>query len=255
MIEFKRFIYLDVHRTGSTHLIHLLRQISEESEIRLWRHYPISAAGYLVRPKGRVVFTTVRNPWAWYVSLWGHGLDGHSAIRRNLVAFMSPSEVAALYDGSKPAESFQRWLATISNPRFTERLKGEGYPESGLAPYMGLYTYRFQRVTTRFPRIFLRTWRIPGPDRIVDFHTDRKIYQTVLRTETLTADLLEFVRTHGERCGFKPDAENIIQNKARLKRNASTKALPHYRDYYDDRSRMLVESRDRFFIEQFGYAF
>lgn len=255
MIEFRRFIYLDVHRTGSTHMIHLLRQISGESEIRLWRHYPISAGGYLVRPKDRVVFTTVRNPWSWYVSLWAHGVDGHSAIRRMLVESLPAGEVAALYDASKPAESFQRWLAAISNAEFADRLKGEGYPESGLASYVGLYTYRFQRVTTRFPRIFLRSWCIKTPDALVDFHKKRKVYQTVLRTETLTTDMVEFIRIYGERCGFKPNAEELIQDKSRMKRNASTRPLPHYRDYYDEKSRRMVESRERFFVDQFGYEF
>lgn len=255
MIEFKRFIYLDVHRTGSTHMLHLLRQISEEKEIRLWRHYPISAGGYLVRPKNRIIFTTVRNPWSWYVSLWGHGVDGHSAIRRMLVQTLPSSEVAALYDASNPAESFQRWLAAISNVEFISKLPDENYPQSGLSPYVGLYTYRFQRVTTRFPRIFLRSWFVKNPDALVDFHNKRKVYQTVLRTETLTADMLGFIRTYGERCGFKPNAEEIMQDVSSRKRNASTRALPHYRDYYDEKSRQLIESRERFFLDQFGYEF
>jgi hypothetical protein len=255
MIEFRRFIYLDVHRTGSTHMIHLLRDISGESEVRLWRHYPISAAGYLVRLKNRMVFSTVRNPWSWYVSLWGHGVDGHSAIRRMLLQTLPASEVAALYDASRPAASFQRWLTTISDAGFTKNLRGEGYPESGLSSYVGLYTYRFQRVTTRFPYFFVRSWRIGTPDALAGFHQSRKLYQTIFRTETLTEDLVAFCKIHGERCGFKPNAEEIIRDRSRYKRNASSKPLSHYRDYYDAKSRELITTRERFFLDEFGYEF
>jgi len=236
-------------------MIHLLRQITEESEIRLWRHYPISAAGYLVRPGQRVIFTTVRNPWNWYVSLWSHGMDGHSAIRRFLKEKMPERQVAELYSAANPKESFQRWLAVIHNPDFVNKFLGEGYPRSKLSPVMGLYTYRFQRVTTRFPYFFLRPWFIKNPEEIAEFHRHRKVYQTVLRTENLTADFTNFIRTHGERCGFKPEAENIVNEMSRLKRNASTRLLPHYRDYYDEESRRCVELRDHFFIDEFGYQF
>lgn len=255
MIEFKHFIYLDVNRTGSTHIIKVLRKISETKERHLWRHYPVSTAGLLVRPAGRPVFASVRNPWSWYVSLWGHGLDGHSAIRRFLTAKLPAGEVAAFYDENRPAESFRRWLSALHDPRFAERVLGEGYPRSGLAPVIGLYSYRFLRITTQFPWFRLHRRNIPDSQHAVEFLRRRRIYQTVLHTENLTEEFATFVQEHGQRCHFKADAERIVRTTTHKKRNASSKALPHYRDYYDDRCAALVADRDRLFLDEFGYRF
>lgn len=255
MIEFKHFIYLDVNRTGSTHIIEILRKISETKERHVWRHYPVSAAGFLVRPAGRPVFASVRNPWSWYVSLWGHGLDGHSAIRRFMADKLSASEVAEFYDEDQPAVSFRKWLTAIHDPGFADRVLKEGYPQSGLAPILGLYSYRFLRITTLFPWFHLRPRNIPDPARAVEFLRRRRIYQTMLHTENLTEEFAAFVKEHGPQCHFKPDAERTVRTTAQRKRNASTKALPHYRDYYDDRCAALVAERDRLFLDEFGYRF
>lgn len=255
MIEFKHFIYLDVYRTGSTHIIKLLRRISLSEEIRIWRHYPITTAGYLVRPGRRVVFTSVRNPWDWYVSLWSHGVDGHSAIRRFMLGTLPEKEVASYYDREKPAQSFGRWLAAIHDPAFVDANLEEGYPQSRLSSVIGLYSYRFQRVTTRFPWFFLRRNQIRQPEALREFHRKRKVYSVVLKTENLTEDLASFVETHGARCNFKEDAADILRKFSHRNRNASTRLLPHYRDYYTDESAKMVAERDRFFLDEFGYSF
>lgn len=255
MIEFKHFIYLDVYRTGSTHIINVLRRISESKEVRIWRHYPITTAGYLVRPGRRVVFTSVRNPWDWYVSLWSHGVDGHSAIRRFMMETMEEKDVLSYYDKVNPAASFNRWLAAIHDPSFVDAHLEEGYPQSRLSSVIGLYTYRFQRVTTRFPWFFLRRNQIRDAKETVDFHRKRKVYGVVLRTEALTSDLAKFVDEYGDRCKFRGDAGDILRKFSQRNRNASTRLLPHYRDYYDEKSKRIVAERDRFFLDEFGYCF
>lgn len=255
MIEFRNFIYLDVYRTGSTHVLDALRQISEEPEMRAWRHSPISRGGPLVRPGRKLVFATVRNPWDWYVSLWAHGAGGKSAIRRYLLQKLPKKEVKTFYDNDEPAPSFRRWLAAIHNPNFAQEFLSEGYPRSGLPPVMGLYTYRFQRVTTWYPSIFLRRWQIRRSEDIGKFHQKRKAYQMILHTENLTADLVELVKNKADECRFKPEAETMIRKADKERKNASDRRLATYRDYYDEEARELVATRDRFFVDTFGYTF
>ena len=54
MVEFETFVYLDVYRTGSEHLINLLKGITEERQVRLWRHASISRGGLGMLPIGSV---------------------------------------------------------------------------------------------------------------------------------------------------------------------------------------------------------
>ncbi len=113
MIEYGRFIYLDVQRTGSTHVIALLEQVCEEPLVLRRRHGPISKRPlHLLRPH-KLTFATVRNPWDWYVSLWSFGAGKKSAMRRWLRASLPRNEVQAFYDTRDPFASFRRWLHAV----------------------------------------------------------------------------------------------------------------------------------------------
>jgi hypothetical protein len=255
MIEFENFVYLDVYRTGSKHIIRLLRMITEERELRAWRHSSITKGGPFGIPRGKIVFATVRNPWDWYVSLWSYGANKIEAIHRYLTEVLPQYEIRKLYDTDHPEASFRKWLRAMHDPEFVNRFMHEGYPRSRLSSFMGLYTFRFQRVTTRYPHFFLRRWRIRNAGAIRSFHARRKAYDFVLLNESLSEDLTAFVTHYGDRCRFKSDALDTIRRADIERINASQRLLPNYREYYDEESRALVAKRDRFFLEEFGYRF
>jgi hypothetical protein len=254
MIEYETFIYLDVNRTGSGQVIDVMEKVCEERMLQRRRHAPITSGRLMANPRRKLVFATVRNPWDWYVSLWAWGVGGQSAVRRWLHASMPRKEVRRLYRPAEPS-AFRRWLLAMHDPAFADRHMQERYPQSGLSPFMGFYTYRFQRVTTTYPRVFLRRWRIGGPEAVGPFHARRKAYAAVLRSETLTADLRRFVAANRDRCRFRPEAEALIDASDRERVHSSGRPLQGYRDYYDEETRELVASRDRFFLDEFGYRF
>ena len=255
MIEYDSFIYLDVYRTGSTHVIALLGKIADEKRVRKLRHSSLTRGRPLGLDGGKLVFTTVRNPWDWYVSLWAHGAGGKSTIRKFLSLHLDADELAHLYDRNDPATSFRRWLQLMHNPQFLERVMKEYLPQSGLAPIIGLYSYRFLRVTTRFPRLLLRNVFVRNPQS-AEAHLRRfGAYDIVLHTETLSTDLITFVERNRGRCRFKPDAAEIIRKADETPANASRRSLGSYRDYYDEEGAALVANRDRLFSDVFGYRY
>lgn len=255
MIEYQNFIYLDVYRTGSTHIINLLDTVCEEPMVRKLRHMSLTLGRPHGLTSGKLVFATVRNPWDWYVSLWAHGAGGKSAIRRNLSAHLDQKELAALYDRNDSSASFRRWLKTMHDPVVLNKVMKEFLPQSGLAGTIGLYSYRFLRVTTRFPLTFLRRPFLTSPQAANSFLQQRKAFGLVMRNERLTDDLISFVETSKDRCRFKPGAADMIRQADSNRRNASLRNLASYRDYYDDASVQLVAERDRLFLDAFGYEF
>ncbi len=252
MIEYGSFIYLDVYRTGSTHIIGLLEKISLERPVRSFRHASLTK-GHVFGLTRKTVFTSVRNPWDWYVSLWAYGSDGKSAIRRYLAEHFKPKDLAALYDKTAAVQSFQRWLAVMHDPQLLDKIMKEHLPESGLAPVIGLYTFRYLRVTTRFPRLLLRQPFIRSPSGAQSYHRLLKAHGTVLRNETLSEDFAGFVEKHP--AGFRTDAAAIIRAASTRPANASGRTLENYRAYYRDSDAALVAERDRFFVDEFGYRF
>jgi hypothetical protein len=255
MIEYDRFIYLDVYRTGSSHILALLPKITDGKLLRTERHAALTKAHPLSRGSGKLVFTSVRNPWDWYVSLWAYGAEGKSAIRRYLAAHLTPAELPRLYDNEKPAVAFRNWLLTMHDPAILKRVMKEHLPQSGLAPVIGLYTYRFLRVTTLYPRFLLRWPLIRSPGDAIRHHLRFKAWSEVLRAESLDSDLIGLVERHGPACSFSADAARIIAKSAKNRRNASQRTLASYRDYYDDETAELVATRDSFFTDAFGYRF
>jgi hypothetical protein len=255
MIEYDRFIYLDVYRTGSSQMLKLLAEVTGKKPLKFHRHASLTKGHPTGMTGGKLVFATVRNPWDWYVSLWAHGADGKSAIRRYLDAHLPAADVALLHDQNRPAESFRLWLAAIHDPVMLAHIMQEHLPQSGLAPVMGLYSYRFLRVTTRFPRLLLRSWLIRKPEDAARHLSRFGAYHEVLHTERLDAEFAELVTRSSQRLGLAPDAAERLHAASGARRNASTRKLPSYRDYYDAASARLVAERDPLFAEAFGYRF
>ncbi len=256
MIEYKKFIFLDVYKTGSTHINYLLKQIALEPEIRRNRHASVTKVHPFTWKRGKMVFATVRNPWDWYVSMWSYGNTKENPLYEHIKKAVSKKELRALYDMTEPKASFPLWLRSIHDPAFLGRvLKGHRLPASGLADFMGFYTYRFQRVTLPYPELLQRWPFIRSLDDAISLQKRWAMYDVLMKSETLDQEFAEFVVKYRDRCGFKADAADLVNAKAEEHRNTSVRTLASYRDYYTDELRDLVGRRDRLFIDLFGYAF
>ena len=94
--------------------------------------------------------------------------------------------------------------------------------------------------------MLLRAWR-PAPEPLPSA-LDR-IIRPASPARTIHPDVKGFVRWGQLSGGWLAD------RLAAAPRNASTRVLPGFRDYYTDSTRQLVADKDRLFLELFDYRF
>jgi len=275
LFETDRLLYIDLHKTGCSHIRRVLdetvggRRIGKHNRPDAW-------------PSDRVIVGSIRNPWDWYVSLWAFGCKGSGAVfgrttRRftpwyygnGLLSEMyvpgwRPGPVARTlwHDLSKPvgawrdayrdpedADRFRRWLRLVFS--YDRRFDlGEGYGFSGLSAYAGLLTYRdgklfFDDVSPLFGRACPA-----GPAELRRFDREHNVLQAVVRTESLEVDLVAALETAGYE--VPEDVRARILGGAGGKTNTSKHRAPS--EYYDDETTELVRKREQLIVEKYGYT-
>lgn len=188
--------------------------------------------------------------------MWSYGHTKENPLYEHIRKAVGKAELDALYDMAEPRESFPLWLKSIHDPAFLARvLKGHRLPASGLADFMGFYTYRFLRVTLPYPELLLRWPFVRSLDGAIALQKRWAMYDVLMKSETLDREFAGFVVKYRDRCGFKPDAADVVNANAEEHRNTSVRTLATYHDYYTEELRDLVARRDRLFIDLFGYQF
>ena len=257
MIEYDKFIYLDVYKTGSTYVVALLKRLVEGEPIRATRHAPLTKGRPFNWKQGKYAFATVRNPWDWYVSMWAYSIQQPNVLFfRDVRRVLAAEDARRLFDPENPKDSFALWLTSLSDPKFLkEVLEGHPYAKSSLNSFLGFYSYRFMRVTTPHPALFMGPWAIRTMDQAIRHQKRWAIYDRVFQSETLTDDFSSFAIENQDMLGLKPNTKQILKRQADKMRNTSKRTLSTYRDYYTDELRDLVARRDRLIIDLFDYTF
>ena len=263
-----RLIYLQMRKTGCTHITKLLSN-NLDGEMRA-KHSKLT-----FDPGKRVIIGSVRNPWDWYVSLWAFGCSGKGAFFHKIT---KPNEtaktLARLITSSFPNprvtfRSFNHWLRTpernyekwkhlYGDPMdvglFREWIKYglsdtgkaeliEYYPYSKLSTFAGFMTYRFVSLYSNN-----REWNTVGKyiDNQADlreFFDRQKIIDRIVHMENLEQDLLQILRDIGYEL-------TLIEEKNRTN---SSKHLS-YKKYYDQETEELVAAEEKFIIDEYGYV-
>ena len=266
MFSSDSIIYLQLHKTGCTHIENLLRQTVGGEVIGKHERLP---AGFPVA--GRKLLGSVRNPWDWYVSLWAYGCGGQGGLRgqltgpgrwrghgfrhhpalalRRLLAEVGRSASAwrRLYaDVTNPA-LFREWVRRLHDPQHRHAV-GEGYAESPLHRHGGFFTYRYALLYARDP-VVLYSREVATPAGLKSVIDTGILLDAVIRNERLEDDLLEALRL----CSVFLSEDNVALIRAGNRTNASQR----HRDlkfYYDQETRELVGERDGILIAKYGYA-
>jgi hypothetical protein len=274
MFVAEKLVYLELQKTGGTHLLRLLEQYIGGQSIG--KHNRMKS-----EYSDRFIMGSIRNPWDWYVSLWAYGIGGNGAIRSRTLRgvdfmyyhrllpkamgknWLTPGEfITSLYhDAYKPVARWQKTYQDSSSPdQFRDWLKmildsarrfdiGEGYAFSPLSVSAGLMTYRYFRLFTLGADIY-RDRRLANPGLLGDYDVEFNISNGMVRLEELEEDFIRLVTEAGYT--LKDDQLEEIRKSAADKTNASARRTAEY--YYDDETIALVKRKERFLIEKYGYV-
>jgi hypothetical protein len=275
MILTERLIYLQLQKTGCTHIGKILLDAFAGKQYA--KHFRVHRK---VRIDGRLVAMSIRNPWDFYVSLWAFGCAGNGdpyersvrprsvegalkdfrteLVPRSRVMLRRSAHIRA--ERARPVEAWQAAHADAGDPQhFRDWLRltldperrfdlSPDYGYSPISSAAGLFTYLFLFLSCR--RLSPLFWhRLPRDAAALEtFYRANTIVDAFIRMEHLEADLIEAL----ERAGYTlTDAQmSAITNTGIT--NASKRA----RDlsvYYDNETCELVREHDAFLIDRFGY--
>jgi len=267
MFKSKELIYIQLQKTGCTHIASLLSKLFEGKIIGSHN----AATPKLIK-SGRFFISSIRNPWDWYLSLWTFGCQGRGSLWRHLAKRANPLQVLKaqrrnpfkviqacfdemtrdvekwrrVYDKASDVTSYRKWLKMIHSSG-NSRYLGEGYSDTTITGQCGFMTYRYLYLCCRDPRQLKMPDVISCYEELVNFNKKNCYIDYFVRQEALEDSLfeaIELVRPLTER-----DRDVILSAK---KTNTSERPFS-IQDYYDQESIDLIGNRDRLIIDKFNY--
>ena len=221
---------------------------------------------------GRLIAGSVRNPWDWYVSMWGYGCDGKGALYDRLTG--RPRLLGQgyrrslrwglmnlyydirrdrgfwreLYSDAGSPELFRKWLlAILDSPRSREI--GEGYSTSPLRSFAGLYTFRYCRLFHDSDQhLFDGSVRDAAALEAAD--TRHNSVRHMIMTENMVEGIVGMLKRSGVEV-----TEDLLAEVVSMERTNPSSRKEDYTFYYDDRTADLVADRDSLIVSRYGYVF
>jgi hypothetical protein len=265
----EKFIYIQLQKTGCTHIADLLSQLFEGEQMG-------SHNAVIKNQNNSIYISSIRNPWDWYLSLWAYGVQGKGGVMSRLTkrnrrkalkqaldesssknnttqerlnkVTLNVSKWLELYEDNSNVASFRKWLKLIHDPK-NAGLIGEGYGDKGIAKHCGFMTYRYMKLCCSEFTHLKRCDAVSSYVDLVKFDKKNCYIDYFIRQESLEADLCEVIES------VRPinQAERQLIWGAK-KTNTSVRPLS-ISEYYNKESIDLVNRRERLLIEKFGYQF
>jgi hypothetical protein len=252
----EKLIYLELQKTGGSHVRRLLQDLSLDGSFTDMhdRLDEVRHAKKLLQ-KDPLILGNVRNPLSWYVSLWAYGCSGEGEIYyrtatwwwryilSDLRALTIPrNRWKFLYGDVSDPERFREWLHMILSSDFKINI-GEGYGDSELSKEIGFFTYRYFQLYSRMNR---KRWLSEGKAEAYLKQAESEFIPTaIIRMESLTEDLIDILRSNSF------DLSTEILEKWRSLPRTNTSSHRPFEEYYDETSMELVLKKDRYILEKY----
>ena len=244
----------------------VLAMISPEGQREMHSRLPVS-----VLNSGRLIAGSVRNPWDWYVSLWGYGCDGKGVVHEKLTEpqrigghglIRSPSEGICdllhdlkrnrkfwmeVYSDSDSPELFRKWLNALLTSYGRDDMRGK-YTRSSLSGFAGFYTYRYCYLFhDTYAHLF--DGSIGNMQTLREADMKHNMVDHVIRMENITEGIMEMLKVSGT------SVDSAFGNRITSleKTNPSSRKMD-FSLYYDKPTSELVGRREALIIEKYGYS-
>jgi hypothetical protein len=268
MFVSERFVYIELHKTGCTHIRNIMSELLDGELIG--KHN--QATPELFRPE-RIFFGSVRNQWAWYTSLWAYGCDNRGALynhvtrasapirelgwgRNPYIAFLrllatrsrNPKAWKDKYADINDASAFREWLYMMHNKECLTDI-GEGYSACPIRRVAGLMTFRYLTLYCAKSNEQGMLDEASTNEQILEYEQRKCFINHFVKNETLEADLFSGLANYGVNNPKLVQAELLSRPKTNT---SSKKHSPEY--YYDIKTSNLVAEREKLIVEKFGYV-
>jgi hypothetical protein len=243
MHEYETFAYLDVPKTGSSFISHLLSTYCREQQTFFKKHAPLEDR---YDPE-KFYFISVRDPLDQYISLYSSGCGGGGSLYRRL----DRRGYGDFYNSSW--KGFKRWLKFILAPENAQYLRSQtdALYSGALSEILGYQSYRFLELALQAPGESLSECRTREDVRNV-YKSSNVVCDTV-RHESFQADLKRLLTTQlSDSFSDLQGALAFVEEGEKV--NASDRI-----DQLTDRPKLgrrgseLIEDREWFLGELFGY--
>lgn len=236
MIETDKLIYIQMQKTGCTRIGEIITQLCGGQSVGR-KH------GTLLKKPGKFVIGSIRNPWAWYVSLWAFGCEGRGGVFSWL---KDDPEWQWVYSDVNNPLLFRQWLAMIYSDKYLNQMQN-GYNQFSLAPHVGLMTWRYAYLYLAGIDIDLVPHFVDY-DQFIEYEQQYNIVDRFIKLEALESTLFAALIRAGHDIEFFK-LILLCQEKINV-----SKHLP-YQEYYDRASRELIREHERLIVDRFGYNF
>lgn len=269
MLIADKLIYLELHKTGSTHTLKILKELFTDQYKVIGKHnsfkeVPPQVLGHF---EAKLKVGNIRNPWDWYVSLWAFGCKAKGGLHQRLTnqnkllsprhfkhiirrSFgqefrrLSPKLWSDLYSDVNNFENFKKWLFVLLDKQ--NHSVGESYKEHSLAPKIGFLTYRYLKLYSDPHKLR----KLNSYSEIKDYAEDEIFLDYIIRNECINEDVLDLAK----KINLPIDFVRKVLNGFHTRTNTS-KRNREYQIYYDDETKSLVETKEAFIINKYGYHF
>lgn len=265
------FVFLELYKTGCSHVRQLLKILLDDQFTIQGKHNRLPPE---LDHSGRAIIGSIRNPWAWYVSLWAFGCDGKGALENRLTSrtlrghhhsvvpgklsatqrfkvahselFKSVKTWQEVYADSDNPVLFRQWLKMVLDPKFKYSL-GDGYGFSPISDFSGIYTHYYMNLFARDLKSFY-FGEILNYQMLFDYIEDNLVLDYVIRNESLESDLIKILISLNYEI---PDA--CLAKSRSLKKTNTSSRRQDIGYYYDDETIDLVHGSEKLIVEQYQY--
>lgn len=270
----ERLVFVELHKTGGTHIGKWLAQLAPGEQVGKHNRVPEAL-------RDRFIVGAVRNPWDWYVSLWAYGCEGRGSVHRQttrgvdlsyLLRQLAPelgvkgyplsrmlrqavadarkpsSRWRSLYRDANDPHAFREWIRLMMEParRFD---MAEGFGFSPVSAWAGLMTYRYLKLFSSLGDDLYRDSRLATPHTARERWNTARVVRYVIRNECLEDDLLEALA----RAGYSVSLEQQAAVRAGRSQKTNTSSRRSAGHYYDEATIALVRERETLIIDEHGY--